>query len=405
MKKTLRIFPVLMLLAAASCEIPFALDNVSEPAFYVQYLPGAGMSNDMMVAYAEPAFEKPGKVQHPFRISDVKVLVNGVPASLAEVPDTAVWNRHRLTVSAGSEIKPGDRIEVSVSGGGAPEASSSTVIPKMPGMPSLSITPVTRDSSDAWQISMKMASPVADGDYFGLKAKRRRTYYTAVVPNIKIPDFPFDPSNPVTPFAELDVPDVPGTVIDTTVSVSYFTPGQIASTADINSLDLDGYTSVGFQDGFINTGFFSGEPLMLLTVRQFAGGDTYTFYANTFDSFDFGAIDFGGIDFGEPAAEDDPSADDPGDMPKEPEEPEDPEFIRIPLGYDEEYALELYRLSDEFYNYAKAQYLVSFNMLSNFGVTPPNFTYTNVSGGLGVVAGLSAVVTPWLKVPQREADK
>ena len=91
MKKTLRIFPVLMLLAAASCEIPFALDNVSEPAFYVQYLPGAGMSNDMMVAYAEPAFEKPGKdgepvVRHEFRIDD----------AIPVFAEDAVWTDARL---------------------------------------------------------------------------------------------------------------------------------------------------------------------------------------------------------------------------------------------------------------------------------------------------------------------
>ena len=52
--------------------------------------------------------------------------------------------------------------------------------------------------------------------------------------------------------------------------------------------------------------------------------------------------------------------------------------------------------------YCKAQYLINFNMLSNFGVTPPNFTYSNVYGGLGVVGGISCTVTEAVQAPDSQ---
>ncbi len=401
MKKILHILPLLSLLAAPACEIPFALDNVSDPAFYVQYLPGAGMNQDIMIGYAEPAFEKPGGVRYPFSSDNLKVLVNGKAAALSEKRNPDAWNRRILSVSTDSPLKPGDLVEVSISGEGLPSASSSTVIPQLPEVGSLSLEPVTRDSSEAIQITLKMARKVEDGEYMGLKAKKRTTYIVAKVPVIDIPDFPFDPSNPAIPLDVdgSDIPSIPGVTVDTTVVETYFTPGQIASTADLNSLDLDAYTSVSFENGFISAGLFSRQPLMLLSSRQFTDGDTYVFYANSFDSFDFGSIVF---EPSEPSDTEAPEDTDEDGSSEDPEEPQQPEYNYIPLGTTDEYCIEIYRLSDEFYNYAKAQYLVAFNMLSNFGVTPPNFTYTNVQGGLGVVAGLSGVVTSWQKAPERE---
>ena len=79
--------------------------------------------------------------------------------------------------------------------------------------------------------------------------------------------------------------------------------------------------------------------------------------------------------------------------------PDIPQTETLVLVDNAQYVVELYRLSEELYNYFKAQYLMEFNMLSNFGVTPPNFTYSNVLGGLGIVGGISGVRTQWLELP------
>ena len=63
------------------------------------------------------------------------------------------------------------------------------------------------------------------------------------------------------------------------------------------------------------------------------------------------------------------------------------------------YQIEVFRLSEELYNYCKAQYLMDYNILANFGVTPPNFTYSNVRNGLGVVGGISRCSSELLPDP------
>ncbi|MBR4826514.1 MAG: DUF4249 family protein [Bacteroidales bacterium] len=371
MKK--RILLLLCVLAAASCEIPFSLENVSEPAIYVQYIPSSEMAADIMVAYAEPAFGKPGNVQYDFHASDVTVEVNGKKVDVGLAPDDTLWNAHTLRLRNPQPFKSGDQVSVSVAGRGVPDVHASTVVPERPAIKDIQFQSVTRDSSDAWKITVRLDKPVREGERYGIKAFTRQTWITAYGP------------------------DMFHLQIDTSVSVSTFTPGQIASTADLNSLDLDAFASVSYQDGFINTGWYQNESITLLTDRQF-NGDSYTFYANAeslmweeFESgFDWDALldsGYGGYDDfpDDYYYEDDPEYED-----------EEPESIWLVLGDTVEYRFEMYRLSDEFYNYAKAQYLMMFDMLSNFGVSPPNFTYSNVAGGLGVVAAVSGSSSDWM---------
>ena len=50
---------ILALIVLASCEIHFELDKASDPVMYVQYLPSSEIDAKIMVAYADPAFDKP----------------------------------------------------------------------------------------------------------------------------------------------------------------------------------------------------------------------------------------------------------------------------------------------------------------------------------------------------------
>ena len=43
--------------------------------------------------------------------------------------------------------------------------------------------------------------------------------------------------------------------------------------------------------------------------------------------------------------------------------------------------------------YAKAQYQSNFDFLSNMGLTPANFTYSNIRGGIGLIGAISTTRT------------
>ena len=366
-------------LAAASCEISFELDNVSEPAIHLQYLPQAGCGNGMIVSYAEPAFGSLSKEKYPFSPSDVTVTINGKAVKVSEDEDVSSWNGHMLLVDASPS--PGDEVEVTVKGRGIPDAVAHTTVPQRPAITAVSMI---ADTSGVYTIKLNIGAPVRDGEFYGLMAARRLT--TVQLTGIGTPEAPIEEK------------------IDTMVTVSYFLPGRIASLADLNSLDLDAYANVTYDGGFITESNYSSGMMALLQKRHFVG-DTYTFYANSVDAFSSGTFvpDF---DMGD--SFDFPDMPDMPDMPDFPDDPEI-EYPDVPYYWEvvdekEEYRFELFRLSEEFYNYAKAQYLSSFNMLSNFGVTPPNFTYTNVSGGLGIVAGLCSCSTDWIAAPRMETE-
>ena len=74
-----------------------------------------------------------------------------------------------------------------------------------------------------------------------------------------------------------------------------------------------------------------------------------------------------------------------GDQEENPWDPENLDPSKICYSIVSEYRFEILRLSPEFFYYAKALYQSNFYFLSNIGLTPANFTYTNVDGGLGFV--------------------
>ena len=384
--KTLKI-SVLLALAAAlawSCEIPFALDDVSEPALYVQYIPaGGGNAPGMKLAYADPAFGKDSGKRYPFSTADIHISVNGTEIPLDGISIETDGNM--ATLKPGCRFAPGDKVVLRVDGHGVQGIQAETTVPEIPEIASVALEKVQRDSSDATRVVMKLPRDAVAGEYYGLKTALRTTTVTMKVS--RMPSFP-------TAAAAAPLP----VKTDTSVTVFYSSAGQIASTADLGNLDLDAFASISYQNGFISAGFFSGEPLMLLSSNQFTGSE-YSFYVNSFDSFDWADMDF---DF-DPDIIDD--SEEP--QPEDPENPEDPEqeeepYFSVVIASKQEISLELYRLSDELYNYCKAQYLSSFNMLSNFGVTPPNFTYSNIIGGLGIVGALSVNTTDWQLLSEYE---
>ena len=403
MKRILQI--AALLLTAVSCEIHFDLDNVSEPRMYVQYLPSPD-SAYIEIAYAEPAFGNISNEKYVFLDSDLGISVNGqdVPVNyLSEqetielgfkAPDGGISNVRYAKVLAPKALMPGDKIDLRLDGRGVKTAFASTSIPPRPAISDVTVSPVQADSSEAFKVVMQLQENVPDDHYYGLKALIRTT---TVIAHNKLDQPSEDAPEPLAENGFPGIPGIPGLpdipgmpediVVDTLVQTFYTIAGQLASTADLNSLDLDGFANINYYNGFLESGIFGAQPMMLLPGKMFTDG-AYSFYINSLDSSLWGS----GLDFSTG-----------GDtLINGPVSEDGPAVFSIVLSRKNEFRLELYRLSDELYNYCKARYLETFNMLSNFGVTPPNFTYTNVYNGLGIVGGLCGTVTPWYEITAPE---
>ncbi len=62
-----------------------------------------------------------------------------------------------------------------------------------------------------------------------------------------------------------------------------------------------------------------------------------------------------------------------------------------------EYRLNIYSFSKECYYYFQALNNQDRNFLAQLGLSPPNYSYSNVAGGYGVVAGLNLTSGEWVR--------
>ena len=124
---------VLLAFAAAlsSCEIPFALDDVSEPVIYVQYIPAGGSdAPGMRIAYADPAFGKDDGKRYSLSAGDVLISVNGKAMPLDDSQIESDGNM--FTLRPGCRFAPGDKVRVEVKGHGVKDVHAETTVPQMP---------------------------------------------------------------------------------------------------------------------------------------------------------------------------------------------------------------------------------------------------------------------------------
>ncbi len=62
------------------------------------------------------------------------------------------------------------------------------------------------------------------------------------------------------------------------------------------------------------------------------------------------------------------------------------------------YQIILYRFSESYYNYLKAQYNKEHDEFSGLGLAPASFVYTNVRGGAGVCGAYTVVFSDWIDI-------
>ena len=139
------------------------------------------------------------------------------------------------------------------------------------------------------------------------------------------------------------------------------------------------------------------QPLTMITQKQFRENE-YTFYLGSFDAQLLDAIRGRMPDGDTGAAGGDIASGEVGRQKDKKEE------IK-PVETHTEYTFTFYRLSEEFFLFAKALFQSNFDFLSNMGLIPANFTWSNVKGGLGVVGAVSSVTLgPYCYDPLPEGD-
>ena len=344
MKKRFHIIALTALaVLAGACEIPFELRQEAEPKIYFQ---GIASGDSVVVT---PLYAAPITTETVIRVPSMQVelRVNG-ELRLAEQKEG-----RDAFVCRGLALKEGDAVEVTVSGEGL-QATGQTFVPRQPRIDKMEWEKVQVDSVEAIQVRLTLDQAPGEGDFYGIRIACTQTF------------FYLDGHEEYNDFHD--------------------TPGYILTLADSGTFDLEDFVQVNY-DGHTLGGNGSYEPLTLLTRKQF-DGNVYSFYLNSFDASILQGIRDslpegetgmagGGIVSG------DVGGNPGGEDPENPEDEWDP--AQIIYSIRSSYRFEILRLSPEFYYYAKALYQSNFDFLSNMGLTPANFTYTNVDGGLGFV--------------------
>ena len=327
MRKFLSIFACLLL--AASCEIPFELDQAGDTKIYVQGI----VNNGEVFVTAKVAQPITGKVQ-----ADVPMEIE------------KAWD--------------GDEFSLRVRTSGVAPVSGRTTVPPPVEIRDMTWQRVQVDTIDAVDIRFTLDHAPGEGEYYGIQILQH--YEVTYV----------DGSS-----EEMDI---------------YGTPGYILTASESVSFDLEDFMQVNFDGQFLGGAEYM--PLTLITQKQFEG-NVYQFYL---DSFDASILDNirnrmpdgetgmagGGIVSGDVG---------PGSQGFDPD--------KIPVGMKTTYTFTFYRLSQEFFLYAKAMFQSNFDFLANMGLIPASFTWSNVEGGLGFVGAVNSTTLGPFEFPKENSNK
>lgn len=342
-----RILPILFaLLVAVSCEIPFEIRQEGEPKIYMQ----ACMSE----LYVTVSYRIVTPVNHSSSLrlggETIEATLNGNPML---VSGPYYWDDGKTSAYAILEgtdhsfFSPGDIVTVSLRSDGVdPVSASVEYLPEIK-VASFDYEDIAVEDTVATEVRLTLAKAPTEEDFFGvmIEAEHTITYMSG----------------------ENDIYTV------------NLTPGYILTAAESVSFDLEDFMQVNFNGRELGErGTY--RPLTLVSKKQFDGA-TYKFYLNSFDTGildgirenmpdDNSGMAGGGIISGDVGSQ----------FPGEGSE-WNPD--KIPIGHTTAYSIYFYQLSREAFLFAKALYQSNFDFLSNMGLTPANFTWSNVEGGLG----------------------
>ena len=319
------------MLLAASCEIPFELDQTGEAKIYVQGI----VNNGEVFVSAQLAQPVTGKLQ-----ADAPMEID------------QAWD--------------GDEFSLRVRTAGVAPVSGRTTVPPPVEIRDMAWQRVQVDTIDAVDIRLTLDHAPGEGEYYGIQI---RQHY-----EITYKDGTSE---------EMDV---------------YGTPGYILTASESVSFDLEDFMQVNFDGRYLGGADYM--PLTLITQKQFEG-KVYQFYLDSFDASILDGIRNrmpdgetgmagGGIISGGVGPGSGGQGFDPG---------------KIPVDMKTTYTFTFYRLSREFFLYAKAMFQSNFDFLANMGLIPANFTWSNVEGGLGFVGAVNSTNLGPFEFPKENANK
>jgi len=316
-----------------ACEIPFEIKQEGEPRIFLQGVADNGLVT-VSALYATPIGGEQGTLsglKTVFSVNGKEVELHGSPIPLEE----------------------GDQLLLEVSADGFEPVSGSTIVPPRPVITDISWERVQVDTIDATEIRMILDHAPAEDEYYGIQILRRDDIM----------------------FAGGDVETV----------LTNLTPGYILTAAESGSFDLADFIQVNYNGRYLGGPDY--QPITLITNKQFDGA-LYKFYLNSFDASILDSIRDSmpggntGMAGGDIVSGDVGPGSGPGTIV--------PGDVRIPLGVETQYSFTFFRLSPEFYLYAKALFQSNFDFLANMGLIPANFTWSNVHGGLGFVGAVTS---------------
>ncbi|MBQ9702525.1 MAG: DUF4249 family protein [Bacteroidales bacterium] len=333
MKRILHILSLGTLLSLAACEGSFEIEQGGEYKIYVQ-----AIANSSFV-YITPRLAAPVGSAPKETEFTVEAQVNGEPLRIQKIEREEGGPCYlAMPSSVLDAFEEGDEIKIKVSCPDAKEASGSTTVYSGNPIIGAEIENYLMFKDDRTERYGKKVKLILDrepeaGEHYALK---------------------------IMIVSELYCSDG-----RTTTQIYHRAPGYLTSQMELTRFDFEDYMRFNFDETYLG-GSGEYQPLTLLPDHRFEG-HTYTFYLGGWDE-----------DFIRDIVNNTPQGDGSiagGDTPSG----------SIVAARPGSYYFTLYRISDEFYYFAKALYQSNFDFLSNMGLTPANFTYSNVDGGLGFV--------------------
>lgn len=367
----LAIFP---LLALTGCEYEFDLHNEElENMIHVECVAGSKDTTFINTSLAVPANKHKGH-QPPLDVSDMLFTVNGVPQEILKgtfgTPDYPVERYYVL-----GQLNSGDKVEFKASATNAMTASSTTVIPELPKVSNVAASRFDNSSSDRYiRFSMDLDLN-SSTRFYGFQAEVERStifYYTDEDGNVE---------------------DYHETIYD---NFDRTTDPELEEDI-LGQIDDMGPVIIGF-DGANICGRYLGE-MTLFPVEDLKQKKETSFYV-------YGAPDYSReyeetvfVYQGEET-----------DFNKQ--QADWKNWANVATGrtvhssQTYRYRVRVYSVSPEFYYYAKAQFFLwnGSDDLAAMGLTPPNFTYGNISGGMGLFGGVNVYMSDWFDNPLGTSD-
>lgn len=343
------IYIVLGAVLLCGCEYNFELDETKEnDKLYVLCIAGDEDETFINIQRAIPANRDDSSKPVKTNVSKLDLKVNGKSVSLSKYDvDNYRYNLWRTT----DPILPGDELSLEVEADGTDPIKAVSVVPGIPVIKSITVSPSPDKESGKVVFNVALDN-VREGSYYAFDCTTRMVEITKNI------DSDIEIRRDTTYYNEWVMP-----------AVEY---DEISDDSEAPWIETN-YNGISFDT-------YDGVNLMVLDSKTLVGnGGSFEFaiYANE----DNEREDGGWYYYDQEAndwliAEGDPN-------------------IRHYSYYTSN--ITVYQLSNEAFRYIKARYIENYNVLASIGLAPASFTYSNIDGGFGVLAGLAKTDTGYFK--------